>query len=269
MALGGEAGARLVQELGLPVSPDTLLRSVRALPELLLPAPRVLGVDDWACRKGHHYGTILVDLERHQPVDLLPDRNADTVAQWLAEHPGVTVISRDRAQVYADGGRRGAPEATQVADRFPLVKHLGEALERLLLHERPALQAAAGQETSAPAPLPTYGGADRLPWQERAEQARQAKHAPRLAQYAEIQWLQAAGATIKHIAQTVGVSRRTVYRYLHLDGPPERKRPHRSRHLLAPYTAYLVQRWAEGCHTKAALLREVREQGYTHSARNV
>jgi transposase len=270
IALGGEPGARLVAELGLAVSPDTLLRSVRALPELSLPPPRVLGIDDWAYRKGHRYGTVLVDLERHAVVDLLPDRNADTVADWLDEHPSVQVVSRDRGRVYAEGARRGAPTAVQVADRFHLVKNLGEALERLLLHERPALQAAAtGEPRTAPAPLKTYGGVEQTPSQERAEQASQARHAPKLAQYAEIHRLRAAGAMIKHIAATVGVSRKTVYRYLHLDGPPERKRPHRTRHLLTPYEPFLRQRWTEGCHIKAQLLREVREQGYAQGDRTV
>src|SRR5947209_1009267 len=89
-------------ELGLALSPDTLLRSVRALPEVTIPTPRVIGVDDWAYRKGHRYGTILVDLERHEAIGLLPDRNGDTVATWLAAHPGIQIISRDRGLVYAD-----------------------------------------------------------------------------------------------------------------------------------------------------------------------
>lgn len=271
IALGGEPGARLVAELGLAVSPDTLLRSVRALPEESLPTSRVVGIDDWAYRKGHRYGTIVVDLERHAVIDLLPDRNAATTAAWLAAHPDIEIISRDRGRIYAEGARRGAPHAVQVADRFHLVKNLGEALEQLLLHERVALQAVAtGAASTEPAPLKTYGSAaERTPAQERAEQASQARHAPKLAQYAEIRRLRAAGAQIKHIAATVGVSRKTVYRYLQLDGPPERKRPYRTRHLLTPYEPFLRQRWTAGCHTKAQLLREVREQGYPHSARSV
>ncbi len=226
----------------------------------------MLGVDDWAFRKGHRYGTILVDLEDHRVIDLLSERQADQLVAWLQQHPGVAIISRDRAQVYADGARRGAPEALQVADRFHLLKNLGETLERLLLHERPALQAASGHARTEPAPLQTYGDAERTPAQQRAEELSQQRHAPKLAQYAEIQRLHAAGATIKHIAATVGVSRPTVYRYLRLAGPPERKRPHRSRHLLTPFEPYLRQRWAEGCHSKAMLLGELRSKGYAHSA---
>jgi transposase len=268
-ALGGEAGARLVERLGLTASPATLLRLIRRTAPIDVAPPRVLGVDDWAFRKGHRYGTILVDREAHRVLDLLPDRQADQFAAWLKQHPGVVVISRDRARVYADGARRGAPEALQVADRFHLLKNLGEALERLLLHERPALQAAAGERSPNPAPLKTYGSEQRTPAQARAEAASQAKHAPKLVQYAEIVRLHAAGAATKHIAETVGVSRPTVYRYLRLDGPPARKRPHRSRHLLTPFEPYLRQRWQEGCHTKSQLLREVRGKGYTYGPSNV
>jgi transposase len=143
IALGGPAGARLAARLRLPTSPATLSRLVRAAPVPATPALRVMGVDEWAWRRGHRDGTILVDRITPRVVDLLPDRSAATVAAWLAEHPTVSMVCRDRSDLDADGIRRGAPEAVQVIDRVHLVHHLRQVLDAVLLDHRPALQAAA------------------------------------------------------------------------------------------------------------------------------
>ena len=134
------------------------------------PALQAVGVDEWAWRRGHRYGTILVDLATHRVVDLLPDRSAASVAAWLAQHPTITVVCRDRSDLYADGIRRGAPEAVQVVDRFHLVQNLRQALEAFLLDHRPALQAAAVGTAMALTPAaglvpvtPMYRGRRRSP----------------------------------------------------------------------------------------------------------
>jgi transposase len=120
-ALGGEAGARLAHRLGLPVSPDTLLRILGHATVAACDSVRVLGVDEWAWKRGHRSGTVLVDLERHQIVDLLPQRSAVSLARWLGGHPGTEVAARDRSGVYAEGLRLGAPGAVQVVDRWHLL----------------------------------------------------------------------------------------------------------------------------------------------------
>ena len=127
-ALGGSAGARLAKQLGILASTSTLLRQLRRrLIKQSTQEPRVLGIDDWAWRKGHRYGTILCDLERGRVVDLLPDRSAESTAEWLRAHPGTEIVSRDRASLYAQAARTAAPQAVQVADRWHLLHNLTEA----------------------------------------------------------------------------------------------------------------------------------------------
>jgi transposase len=281
-ALGGEAGARLAHRLGLPVSPDTLLRLIRRAPDDVLPAPLVLGVDDWAIHKGLTYGTILVDLERRRPVDLLPDRSSGSLAAWLRAHPGVEIVARDRAGAYAEGSRDGAPEAIQVADRWHLVDNLADALEDFLRSKGPALKAAAAAlATSAsaegqprPPPDEMYQGKRRHlqpeQWRERQAAAAAAGVARRRAKYEQARALHANGATVAAIARTVGIGRRTVYRYLR-QGPPQRKRhtAHGRLRVVAPYEPYLLRRWTEGCHTATVLWREIQARGFAHPVSNV
>jgi len=268
-ALGGEAGARLVARLGMTTSPDTLLRRLKERPPLVDITPRVLGVDDWALRKGQQYGTILVDLERHCVVDLLPDRRAETLARWLEEHPGVEIIARDRGGAYAEGAQAGAPEATQVADRWHLLKNLAEALEAALTREQQALQAAAlppaptvaeavpppsdetGPQPGAPPKPPT-----------RAQRDSAARRERRQALFEAVRRLYNEGYSIRGIAQKLGKSRHTIKKYVQADAFPEPKRRQRGPGQLAPFQAYLEQRWREGCHNATQLWHEIKEQGF-------
>ncbi|MFD3503081.1 ISL3 family transposase [Streptomyces sp. NPDC058678] len=141
LALAGRAGARLADVFGISASRSTVLRLVDAMPGPQPSAPRVVGIDEYAMRKGRVYGTVLVDVETRRPVDLLPDREAATVAAWLAECPGIEVVCRDRAPFFAEGASTGAPTAVQVADRFHLWRNLGEAAERCVSRHRSCLRA--------------------------------------------------------------------------------------------------------------------------------
>lgn len=140
LASAGRAGSRLAQSLGLTASRDTLLRLVRALPDPPVGIVTILGVDDFAIKRGQTYATILLNMSTRRPIDVLPDREADTLAEWLKAHPEVTVITRDRAGNYAEGATRGAPQATQCADRFHLWQNLGEAVTKTVIAHRACLR---------------------------------------------------------------------------------------------------------------------------------
>jgi transposase len=153
LALGGAAGVRLSRQLGLAGSRNTLLRVIRHTPCPAIVPPQVLSVDDFALRKRHTYGTLLLDLTRQRPIALLPDREAATVAQWLQAHPGVEVLVRDRAEAYAEAARLGAPAACQVADRFHLLQNLADVLTDVFRAYAPQLARVNTQHITAPTPV--------------------------------------------------------------------------------------------------------------------
>jgi transposase len=266
LALGAEAGARLAEKLNIPVSPDTLLRLIRKMPEATVQTPRVLGVDDWSFKCGRRYGTILCDLESHEVVDLLPDRSAASLSQWLTEHPGVELISRDRGGEYAKGAALGAPKATQVADRFHLVHNLIEAFERgldcqhALLAEVGKTSAAAivpaqsidpGDQPAAPPPAPS-----------RREQRHQQSRDRRKARYDQVKQLQAQGVSLRQIARQLRLNSHTVQRYAHAPQFPEHASYPAGPKTLDEFMADLKQRWEQGCHNAVRLHRELQERGF-------
>ena len=296
---GGEAGARSAARTGMPTSPDTLLRLARSTPSSGSPSPTIIGVDDWAFRKGRTYGTVVVDLEAHQVIDLLPDRTATTLETWLKEHPGVTIISRDRAGAYADGAAKGAPDAVQVADRFHLLQNLREALQRLLDRHQTALQAirvpdasahplpdaepetvlerpadgsvtvttASGSEPAEAPPSvftqPTHAApAMPSPSPTRAEQARHVSRERRRTRYDAVIALHSAGVSARAIAKELHLSRVTVTRYLAADTFPERACRQVQRSILDPFIPYMQERWRAGCDNGMQLWREISQQGY-------
>jgi transposase len=263
LGAGGEGGRRLLQCLGVTVSADTLLRRARRAPEPPPTPASVVGIDDWAWRKGQRYGTVVVDLMGHRVLDLLADREANTVAQWLKRHPEVEVLSRDRAGAYAEAGRQGAPGAIQVADRFHLAKNAGDALERVVERVYSALVLALPSPGSSPqeaaSPPPPKNRPPTQPMRRREE-----AQARRQARYDAIQERLAQGKSLRAIGLELGLARKTVRRYAQAPACPTptwRRRPH----ALDPFRAYLAERWAAGVHNAQALYIELRARGFRGS----
>ena len=262
LALGGAAASRLSHQLGYGYSRDSILRLISNLPLPAIAIPQILGVDDFALRKGHIYGTILVDLETHQPIALLPDRTAETLAMWLKEHPGVEILSRDRSKTYRKGMNDGAPDAIQVADRFHLLKNLEETLEKVFKSESPVLkeieQTQAKAKGNTPPPKPQSAP---------SEQSDQ-KRTQRLENYEQAHALRAAGHTISDIAHHLAMGERTVYTYLSYPAFPEWQptvRRYRSSSQLDDYKPYLQEQWQQGRQLSKKLFEEIQQQGYRGS----
>lgn len=258
---GAEAGARLAVWAGIPASPDTLLRLLRQTTTAATPPPRVLSIDDLSLRRGRTYATIFVDLETHRPIDLLEGREAAPVTQWLAAHPSIEVIVRDRSETYADAARAGAPQAQQVADRFHLLQNASSALDEMLQSRRRRLTFTA--RDPPPDPLTARPPSPR-------QQRFAARRAARIARWEQVHALHAAGYSMRQIALQMGINRRTAGRLLMTPDPPRNQivhpRPGGLRSpTLQPYAAYLQDRWQQGCRNVNQLFRELVARGYTGS----
>jgi transposase len=227
----------------------------------------VVGVDDWAKRKGSRYGTIVVDLERRRPLELLPDREAETLQHWLAAHPGIEIISRDRAPQYAEAARVGAPHAVQVVDRWHVLKNLSEAVQRVLVRQRASLAEATRRMRDHQGGQP--GMALALPSLSSSEATEIARHrATRYARYCAVKQLQRQGVSQQGIVRTLAMSHNTVRRYVRADTFPERAQ-YRLGSRLDAYLPYLHARWAQGVRTPAALWQELRARGYPGTVRMI
>src|ERR1051326_2587291 len=264
---GGEGGARLARKAGVPTSPDTLLRLVKMLGIAAVSTPRVQGVDDFSLRRGARYATVLIDMERHEPIDVLATRDAEPLVEWLRAHPGIEVIVRDRAGAYADAARRGAPNALQVADRFHLVQNVGAALDEVVRSRGRRKEIERVQtETAEPIVVPTAPPLPPGPAQQRAPAAR----ARRVARWENARTLHAEGKSLHAIALDPGINRKTVRKLVRTPAPP-RNRPRLPRPSglnspsLQPFVDYLQDRWQDGCHNISQLHRELVAQGCTSS----
>jgi transposase len=207
-ALGGEAGSRLTKRLSLPTSPDTLLRRIREIPGRVASTPRILGVDDFAFRRGHTYGTVLVDLECRCLIDLLPDREAATLSKWLQEHQGIEIVSRDRGTAYAQAVRASLPQAIQVADRWHLLKNLQEALQKVFQRSFRTIRRAITTE-----PQPQEASMTTVEKKPIDQQ--------RLRVFQQVRTWHAQGLSLRQIMKRTGLHYVTVRRYLDAESCPD------------------------------------------------
>jgi hypothetical protein len=254
LALAGRAGARLTAALGMATGRDTLLRLVKALPEPETGAVEVLGVDDFAFRKGHHYGTVLIDMATHRPLHLFDGREGEDLAAWLRQHPEVRVICRDRSSGYGEGSRQGAPQAVRVADRFHLWQNLCQSVEKAVNTLRPHL--------AEPAPQPEGDGLEAEP--DIMEPNPELKIVVRFKeQHAAVHELWAQGLSKAAIGRKLGLHQATVRKLVNAAtaGGLTAKTLQRA-HLVDPYTGYFHRRWTEGIRNAAQLFREIRQFGY-------
>ena len=278
-ALGGEAGARLAEKTAVPTSPDTLLRRVKQAGARPSGTPRFVGIDDWAWCKGQRYGTIVVDLETSDVIDLLPDRDAATVKAWLEAHPGVELVSRDRSSAYSQAASEAAPEAQQVADRWHLLKNVREAVERLLerhlpvitdalkpadadpgRHGRRSARRRAPDAATTTEPTPQESPPTPTPASPRQEAAL-AKRQRRVERFEQVHELRRQGTPIRQIARDLGMSRKAVRRYLRREQCPDWRPGRATRSGMDAHREWIDARIAEGRINASELHRELASRG--------
>lgn len=272
LSTSGKGGARLAGRLGIQTTRPTILRHIMSLPNSSGSSVVYLGIDDFSFRRGYRFGTILINLESHRVVDLLPDRQAETAAAWMYQQPDLAVVSRDRGGAYASAVREGASQALQCADRFHIVKNLTEAFQVLLAR----CQADILAETKRGEP---DQGEQNKPiisieqWQPpepaHVEKVRLARRAGRYARYQQVVELSRQGLATKEIAGRIGLSDRTVRNWLKQGAFPEAQKRRKKQSSFDPFAAYVLKRWQGGEHNGLVLWQEIKNQGYTGTDRSV
>lgn len=280
LATGGRLGVRVTDRLSIQTSKTTILRRIMALPtEPVGQVPQV-GIDDFSFRRGRKFGSILVDLQTHKVLEILPDRTAETAAAWMAEHPELEIVSRDRGGDYAAAARKAAPQATQVADRFHLSKNLTEAVELALARCRAEIrkqaEESARQEVSQEAqdaltaskkafsprtwkPIPAPGD----------ERERLIRREQRLDRYQQVLTLTAQGFEQAEIAQRVGLTTRTIQKWLKAKVFPEAKERRKRKSIFDPYASYVLKRWKEGQRNGQQIYEEIKKRGFSGTPQTV
>jgi transposase len=260
-AFNAKGGARLGEQLGIHFTRETFLRSLHLLSTPPVGTLKAVGIDDFAWKRGKRYGTVIIDLETHQLIDILPDREAESVKQWLAAHPEIEIVSRDRAGAYADGAAQGAPQALQIADRWHVCKNLGDAVQDYLVRKKIQMPPSSSPNVTteqvaavcAPTP-PLEPGPCRYASQEKCERKQVIVD--------QVKTLHKQGYSAREIAASLHLARNTVRKYLRLEGPVQPTPRTRRLSQLDPFYDYLTARWNEGCANAHQLFLELREKGY-------
>ena len=264
--MGSKPGAKICHLTGLPLSASTVLRILRKAPVAELVTPTILGVDDFAFRRGNTYGKLLVDLEKRQAIDLLPDREGKTLEKWLLAHPGVEIISRDRSSVNAIAISNTCPEAIQVADLWYLLKNLSENSVKALDAQRPLINETARELFSPPVPPKENPVDAKLSFpatvqsqDEHIKQPTEKRHTA----IQQVKQLQIHGHSARATARHLAISRNTVRRYFRQPTFVPKIHPRESN--LLEYESYLRQRWQDVEQGVKTILKEIKAKGYSDS----
>ncbi len=273
LATCGKGGSRLAARLAMQSTRHTILRRIMDLPSLSKSLVQLLGIDDFAFRRGFRCGTILVNLETHRIIDLLPDRLSETSAEWMKQHPEITLVSRDGRSTYASAASEGAPQALQCSDRFHMCKNLTEATQLLLARCQAEILAVSKTENEPHQDEPTKQQVSIQEWRPpepaHVKKARLARRSGRYARDEQVIQLWEQGMKPKEMASQLALSARTVQRWLASEGFPEAKKRRKRQSRFDDFAPYVLKRWQEGERSGAVLRREIMEQGYTGSERTV
>ena len=255
LLMGGNAGKKLCDTLNIPTSSSSLIRNISQKELHPCKVPTHIGIDDWAYKKGHTYGTAIIDLKARRIIDLLPDRESSSVENWLSHHGGIKIVTRDRYAKYARGVTKGAPSARQVADRWHLLKNMGDSLKKLLERKRQELRRleidkAGKRRRKVSSSESIQGHVLRSPFKQNIK-------------FVEIKKMYAGGYTIRSISKILGVSRNTIRKYIYLDEPPRKNRPGSQ---VSKFSDYFKSRIKECPNIEVIQLwKEIKEKGYNGS----
>ncbi|EMH7756360.1 ISL3 family transposase [Escherichia coli] len=260
---GGEAGKRAATAAGLRCSADTLLRRVINTPETKQSGAPHVGIDEWAWHRGHRYGTLIVNLDTHRPLVLLPGRDQRTLATWFRKYPEIQIVSRDRSGVYATAAREGAPQARQVANRWHLLKNIGDVLERMMYRHMPLIRLVASELSpkKSPDPEPSVPAASLRRPERLKQQTRKKRHQ----RWTEVMALHNKGCSFREISRITGLSRVTVSRWVRSGTFPEMSTRPPKRGLLDPWREWLKEQRESGNYNASRIWREMVAQGFTGS----